>query len=259
MPDSMTTILVSNRTGHTMLYRQAVDEDTLEPLVTEGYGRNPRVTPDGRNIIYLGLTETGTHSGGPQPVLRASLTGGLPQLLFTARPNSLLTCARPPSALCVIAEPTDDRHDLVLTAVDPFTGRGGEVAHFTLDPTDDRWFIDLSPDGARIAAIRSPAGPIYLLSLHGRPTQEIHVDGLNNLSEFLWAADGKSLFVTAGVRNGRVISNVDLRGNARVLWKTPQDAGEEVSEALAIPSPDGRHLALQAWTTSGNMWMMENF
>jgi hypothetical protein len=28
---------------------------------------------------------------------------------------------------------------------------------------------------------------------------------------------------------------------------------------IAFPSPDGRHLAFQSQTMSGNMWMMENF
>jgi hypothetical protein len=27
----------------------------------------------------------------------------------------------------------------------------------------------------------------------------------------------------------------------------------------AVPSPDGRHLAIYTWTVSSNMWMMENF
>jgi hypothetical protein len=27
----------------------------------------------------------------------------------------------------------------------------------------------------------------------------------------------------------------------------------------AIPSPDGRHLAIKSWTLDSNIWMMENF
>jgi serine/threonine protein kinase len=253
--DSRVTILSSNQGGHSGLYKQALDENTVEPLLTEGFGRDARVTPDGQNIIYLGPTDEGSQIGGPQPVMRVRLTGGPSHLLFKARDLSLLMCARSPATLCVIAEPTEDRKQEIFTGLDPLKGRGPELARFALDPNDDRWFSDLSPDGTRIAAIRSPAGPIYLLSLRGQPTQEIHVKGWSNLSEFIWAADGKSLYVTAVEHNRRIILHVDLLGNANVFWQTLGDSGE----VLAYPSPDGRKLALQAWTTSGNMWMMENF
>jgi hypothetical protein len=39
------------------------------------------------------------------------------------------------------------------------------------------------------------------------------------------------------------------------LWKSQGVTG---ATELA-PSPDGRHLALQTWTTNGNIWMLENF
>jgi hypothetical protein len=51
------------------------------------------------------------------------------------------------------------------------------------------------------------------------------------------------------------VLHVDFQGNARVLWESSGATGE----TLAIPSPDGRHLAIQNWTADGNMWMMENF
>ncbi len=257
--DSNAIILVSNRsnrTGHFGIYKQSLNEDTAEPLLTEGVGQFARVTPDGQNIIYLGRAKSGGwRARDPEPVMRVPLTGGPSQLLFMARPFSLLTCAKSPSTLCVIAEPTEDRKQEIFTALDPMKGRGPELFRFALHMNDDRWFSDLSPDGARIAAIRGPAGPIYVFSLRGQPAREIQVKGWSNLSAFIWAADGKSLFVTAGVHSRRVVLHVDLLGNAHVLWETPGEFGE----AVAFPSPDGRKLALKAWTTSGNMWLMEKY
>ena len=60
---------------------------TLQILsLTEGYGRNPRVTPDGKSIVYLGMGEDGSPPARvPQPVMRVSVTGGPSQRLFTAR------------------------------------------------------------------------------------------------------------------------------------------------------------------------------
>jgi hypothetical protein len=224
--------------------------------VTEGFGRDARVTPDGKNIIYLGMGENGaTPTSAPEPVIRVALSGGPSQRLFVAHTFSLLSCARSPSDLCVIGEPTEDGTQLVVTAIDPQKGRGAELFRFALVANDKNWFLDLSPDGTRVAVTRNLAGPIYILSLWGQVLQQVHVKGWSNLEFLNWAADGKSLFVTVGIRNGKVLLHVDLQGNAHPLWENSgSSAGTE-----AHPSPDGRHLALNGWTTNGNMWLMENF
>src|SRR5262249_32816385 len=43
--DSSAVFFVSNRLGKYGIYKQALDAQTAEPVLTEGYGRNPRVTP----------------------------------------------------------------------------------------------------------------------------------------------------------------------------------------------------------------------
>ena len=187
--------------------------------------------------------------------MRVPINGGLPQMLFTAAAWSLITCARAPSELCAIAEPSDDHKELIVTALDAMKGRGPQLTRFPLDPNDNRWFLDLSADGTRIAVTRNPAGPIHVISVHGQPMQEITVKNWSNLLEFTWAIDGKGLFLVAGIRGGQVVLHVDLSGNAHRLWESIGAFAAEVAK----PSPDGRHLAIQSWTTNGNMWMMENF
>jgi hypothetical protein len=56
------------------------------------------------------------------------------------------------------------------------------------------------------------------------------------------------------VRGRRTLLHVDLRGNPQVLWE-----GSGSGQTVAIPSRDGRRLAISNWTTDGNIWMMENF
>jgi len=254
--DSETVVNTSNRTGVFGIYKQRLGEEAAEPLVTEGYGRNPRVTPDGKWMLYLGVGDTtqppDTRS---QPVMRVPIGGGTSQKLFIARPNAILDCARSRSNLCVIGEESDDRKQLVVTSVDPMRGRGSELFRFPLDPKSDSSWYALSLDGTRIAATRNQAGPIYILSLRGQSLQEIMVKGWSNLQEFTWAADGKGLYVPANVPGGDVLLYVNLQGNARVLWRNPGASGE----TLAHPSPDGRHLAIQTLVASGNMWIMEDF
>ncbi len=252
MPDSRGVILISNRTGHGQIYKQLLGEDKATLIAPDG-GRNARVSADGNWILYF--QHSAESPPAPEPVMRVSIAGGPSQFLFTAKPNSLIVCARSPSDLCAIAEPTDDRGWLVLTALDSLKGRGAEIARFALDPNDDHWSVEFSPDGTRIAATRSPTGPIYILSLRGQPTQEIHVKGWSNLLGVNWTADGRSLFATAGVRTGRALLHVDFKGNAHVLWQSAGGSGE----TSARPSPDGRRLAISDWTMAGNVWMMENF
>jgi hypothetical protein len=253
--DSKAIILVSNRTGKFALYKQQLDEDTAEALVPEEYGRNPRVTPDGKRLLYFARTGAPPASV-PEPVMRVSINGGPSEPLFTATAGTvLITCAHAPSDLCATAGSSGDHKQAVVTALDPLKGRGPELTRFAVDPNQDNWWLDLSPDGTRFAATRSASGPITIFSLHGEVIQEIHVKGWSNLLAFSWAADGKSLFAVVGIRGGRVVLHVDLQGNASVLWENIGGSGE----TLAIPSPDGRRLGLQAWTTNGNIWMLQNF
>src|SRR4051794_38602413 len=42
------------RSGQFGVYLQPLDDDAAEPLVTQGYGGNPRVTPDGKWLLYRG-------------------------------------------------------------------------------------------------------------------------------------------------------------------------------------------------------------
>ena len=254
--DSKAMILVSNRSGKFALYKQFLDQDAAEPLVAEGYGRDPRVTPDGKGVVYLGIGADGlSPSKGPEPVMRVSLSGGPSQMLFIAKPGSLITCARSPSGLCAIGEPSDDAKQIIVFVLDPIKGRGPELFRFALLGNYDNWSLDLSPDGSRFAATQDRVGPISIFSRRGQVLQTVLVKDWSELQSLVWSADGKDLFVTATNRAGRVILHVDLQGRAMVLWENMGASGE----TLAHPSPDGRYLEFDGWALSSNMWMIENF
>jgi eukaryotic-like serine/threonine-protein kinase len=256
--DSKYLLNVSTRGGNLQLYKQLLDEETEEPLVPEGYGRNPRATPDGKWVLYLGRVNTGEPpEKKAEPVMRVPIEGGPPQKLFTAKPLSMITCASPASKMCAIAEPSEDRTQVIVSSLDPLRGRGPELTRFAIDPNGDPGWALLSPDGTRIVSMGSPPGSIHILSLRGQPTQEIKLEGWSNtyLFEPTWVADGRGLYVSADSRGGKVLLYMDLQGNARVLW---EGAGA-TAETLAYASPDGRHLMIQTWTNNDNMWLMENF
>jgi hypothetical protein len=176
-------------------------------------------------------------------------------------------CAKSPAGGCAIAEPTPNRKQLVFTAVDPLKGRVRELARFDTDPASEAKYVwDLSPDSSRIAILKYSGGQIHILPLNGQAPQEIVVKGWNNLLSVNWMADGKGLFASSAAQGGSVLLRVDLQGHAHVLWEQKGSIARWSFYGLggptapwAVPSPDGRHLAIYDWQLSANMWMMENF
>ena len=71
-----------------------------------------------------------------------------------------------------------------------------------------------------------------------------------------WTADSKSVFATGQTANEiPVVLGVEPNGNHRVLLE-----GERTAPyGWAMPSPDGRHLALEVVMRENNVWMVENF
>ena len=255
-PDSKALIFISDRGGRFGVYKQFQGEDTAQPLATPEEGvRDPVVTPDGKWVLYFVHRDNPTGSGNgskPEPLMRVPIAGGPSQLVLTAvRPESRVSCARPPSDLCVIAELSEDRKQVIVDAVDFVKGRGSELTRFAVLPNDDLWNIELSPDATRFAAIRSPEDPIYVWSLHAQKMREVRVKGWSNLRSVNWSADGKGLFVVTTQKGYGTVLHVDFQGHANVLW-------ERATEGLA-ESPDGHHLCITSNTVDQNFWMLENF
>jgi serine/threonine protein kinase/WD40 repeat protein len=253
--DGKAVIFFSDRDGTKGLFKQSLGQDTAERISNakeDGYVLSACVSPEGSSVFYRSNPE---EHGPPAPskLMRVPITGGSPQLVLTANLEGGPRCAKSPATLCAIAERSPDRKQLVFEAFDPVKGRGRELAELKTDEMPDyQW--DLSPDGTRIALLKNQEGRIQILSLNGRAPQEITVKGWGSLNSADWAADGKGLVVSSRKERGPVLLSVDLQGNARLLWER---AGS--FKTYGVPSPDGRHLAMQRWIVDGNMWMMENF
>ena len=131
-------------------------------------------------------------------------------------------------------------------------GKGRELVRLERWPN---W--GLSPDGSRLAIVTDDnAGQLRFLALDTGATHDVIVKGWAVLRGVDWTADGGSVLIASGTTRGTsVILEVDMEGNARVLLES--DA--HIEFAWAIPSPDGRYLALNAFTGENNVWMVENF
>jgi Tol biopolymer transport system component len=249
-------LFLSDRNGPQDIFRQALDQDSAEAIVTGPEEKNgPRLSPDGSWVLYS-LTNAGnTGTSAATRVMRIPTPGGPPELVLTARGVSNMVCARLPATFCALDEMGPDQKQRVISAFDPVKGRGRELARIDGDPSVIvNWA--LSPDGSSIATIKFDRleGRIRFVSLTGKSTPDLIVKGWSSLNSVDWSSDGKALLVSSNTRNGATLLYIDLKGGAHPLWEQ-----KGVWQTWGIPSPDGRYLALSGRTLDSNAWMIENF
>jgi hypothetical protein len=156
--------------------------------------------------------------------------------------------------MCAVFERTQDRKEIIVTAFNPLKGLGAVLTRIAVDPNMENWSAYFSPDGTRISLMLEVTSQIKIFTIRGELINEIQVKGLAGLTSSAWAPDGKALFVSGHVPWGHALLRVSLDGQTQPIIENhaPDVMG-------AMPSPDGRHLALFAAGDNGNMWMMENF
>jgi hypothetical protein len=251
--DSSEILITSNRNRLWGLFRQARDSDATVPLVAGSEQPiGARISPNGAWVLY---TISGNDGGLSTPIsrriMRVPLSGGVSERVLEASVSGF-SCAKS-AELCIFAEHRDDGRALLFTRFDPLKGRGPELARFDTYPAESyEW--DLSPDGTRIAILRSLGTEIHILTVPGGMMKTVAVKGSNSLQHVIWRADGTGLLTTSHVEASALLLSVDLRGNSRVLW---QEAGSLGTSA--VPSRDGRHLAIMNRRGTDNIWMLENF
>jgi DNA-binding winged helix-turn-helix (wHTH) protein/Tol biopolymer transport system component len=253
-PDSNAVVFRSLRNGHLRLFRQALDSDTEEPLVMGTSNvAGSSISPDGSWLFYLDCGKEGDCDLPTTPLMRVPIRGGTPKLVLTSDTYGRPRCAVAPATLCAIAEQSEDGKPLIFTAFDALKGRGAELTRFETEPAA-QYSWSLSPDGTRIAILRSWDSHLHIISLNGRAPQQVTVKRWTRLAGVYWAADGKGWFMQSKTQAGVVLLHVDLQGGAQPLWELKGD-----SLAYGLPSPDGRHLAIVATARNNNVWLMEDF
>jgi hypothetical protein len=260
--DSRTAIIVSNHSNYSAVYRQNLGTDVTEPIIARnerGLIGDASLTPDAKWILLM-VYPLPFGATPPRPqVWRVPTSGGALEQLFSLAPGSGFYCARAPATLCVTAEPTANRKEIVVAAFDTATGvRGRELLRFDRYPSRDEdpapLAFALSPDGRWVSTSVGPAGPLRILSLHGDPPRVLPVRGLNVQQPAAWTPDGRGLIVTTYRDDAAVLLHVDLQGNAQELFKC-----DSAQICFGIPSPDGKHLGIYQSKSNANIWMLENF
>jgi serine/threonine protein kinase len=253
--DSREVVFTSNRDEKWGVYRQPLSGGAARPVLVGSPGDSrgpyaqevgfgfPRPSPDGGWLLI-----ERTHTDARTDLLRVPMTGG-PEELIARDIMGFASCAAPSMQLCEYSR--KEKNELIFTGFDPQL-KQRELGRFKIDPDAVLFGEALSPDATRIALHQQGAGSIYLLNLKTQALQHIIVKHWSNLVSMDWAADGKGLFMFSNERGG-VLLHVDLHGNTQVLWEPHQ------IQVWALPSPDGKHVAMPLAFSHVNVWMMENF
>ena len=255
-PDGKGVLFHSNRNGQNDIFKQALDRDTAEPIVTGPRDKHdPAVSPDGSWILYLQDI-----AGGKTRIMRVPTTGGPPQLVLEGPGIDGLGCCRSPRSLCVFGERTQDEKQYVFTALDPMQGRGRELARVDLKQPINSYCWSLSPDGSRIAFTQQEKDKrdarVELIPSADDKRAEILLGG-QWLCSIQWAIDGKGLYVGSHPAEGGGLFFVDMEGRSSDLLR--QQRQPFSYWIRGVPSPDGHYLAVSGQIMYTNIWMLENF
>jgi hypothetical protein len=246
-PDSTQVIFSSNRDGTLDLYKQRLDSDVAEPFVVAPGGQNlARVTSDGQWVLY-----TDEQPEKPTRIMRVPLVGGRPEPLVTFAPGAGGFCHCSFHGRCVLLEIGPSIGSPIrVFALDPIRGKQQELAQFPRTGGGN-----LTPDGENFAYIvpeeTGIQNRIRILSFHGEPLHDIVVKNVVRLGNLdSWPTGG---FLSQEVASPRqTLLFITAEGNANVLWRP-----EQLDVWVAIPSPDGKHLAITAATRQSNVWLID--
>ena len=255
-PDSQSVIFISDRDGIFHLFKQAPDQPAPDLLVGGDQSvYNARLNPDSSEILFVRNPDPGDRQGLVR-LMRLPVSGGTPQLVLTEPSITNFQCARVPSTVCVFSQVSSDSLDFF--TFDPVTGKKTPLTRIEGAASHkENW--SLCPDGLTLALAKKTNVPgpadIHLFSIADGKDRTLTLQNWSGISSLDWAADGHTIWVTATSPVGiQTLLNVDLRGRAKpFLQESEKDLG------WAIPSPDGRRLAIWEANANSNAWLLEGF
>lgn len=251
-PDSREVIFVSDRTGFFEVYKQGIDQAVPDLLVSTQHSQLVRLSPDGTQILFLVYPRWG-NTDEEIPLMRVPFAGGAPQLVAKASWISNQQCARAPAKVCLFS--TIHGNELTFFSFDPIQGQPSQILQMK-DEVPQFFNWTLSPDGSMLAIAKAIAGEasprIRLVSLKDGSDRWLTVDGPVEISSIDFSADSKGIWAVSGGEKENTLLYVDLQGHARTVWSP-----KNTFVGWAIPSRDGKHLALDIRSISANAWMLE--
>jgi len=260
--DSKAVLFISDRDGKPHIYKQDLSNSQPELLVEDKnlFG-GPRLTPDGASVLYSVSTKPDDPLAHLR-VMRMPIAGGSSQSVLEGSGINNFECATLPATLCVYGQrdPTSEYYRFF--TFNPDGTKGDEILAGKVKREDGPNHWGLSLDGRYLVTALSQnpynAPVLRVFDLARGTEQLIPVPQIGLMFGMDWAWDSNTLWLGGfvgrgewGARSG--LFRVDLTGKI-----TPMYRGLNPSITFAIPSPDGRHLALGAATETSNMWLLED-
>ncbi|HKW34395.1 MAG TPA: hypothetical protein VJN92_15395 [Candidatus Acidoferrum sp.] len=246
-PDGKAVLFSSDRNGAREIFKQAIDQPVAESLVTSAdQVAQPKLTPDGSEVLYIS-TPKSPGPETPSSIFAIPIRGGTPRLVLKDAGIYNLQCARLPSTLCLYSVAKGNTWETFR-----FDVKSGE--RITPPQIDAECNWSLSPDGSQRAIVpfRPDQGTIQLRSTSTGKTRDLVVKGWNGLMGIEWSADGKSLLVSwKNHKWDSALLNITLDGRASVLMRS---SSSDIWHA--VPSPDGRLLAIGEARGPQNVWQV---
>jgi DNA-binding winged helix-turn-helix (wHTH) protein len=252
--DDRTALFHSSRSGTYSIYRQDLDEPDAGLVVGDRYeNRFPVASLDGQWIYYFARLTGDSSLQAVNNLMRVPVNGG-PVELVDARRDAYRALRCPAAgSWCVLSERIEPYQ--VMYRFDMKRGKLDEIMRIERTPG---FYLDwaISPDASTIALIDSVGDDlhnrIFLRSIATGETREIEVEGHRAFRSIVWSRDGQGLFVAASGGDEGMLLHVTLEGRASVLRRQLRNA-----DTWGVPSPDGRHLLFQEWTSASNVMLME--
>ncbi|MBI1792426.1 MAG: PD40 domain-containing protein [Acidobacteria bacterium] len=242
--DSKAVIFSSDRNGTPDIFVQEIGKDFASPLVVgPDNDSSPRQSPDGAWVLFNRI------SSNPRAkrLMRVPAGGGRPEEVMAVGARTMFECGVVPGSPCVLEERVGK--EVIVSLLDPARGKGREL--FRAEYLNN---ADITGDGKRLA-MQVERNRIRVVSLDGKTEREVVVEGVSAVRSLAWAADGKGFYTGSfAPPNSETLLYVDLRGKARELWRQARS-----SPMWAVPSPDGKYLAIRAETRDSNVWTLEDF
>jgi hypothetical protein len=186
-------------------------------------------------------------------IWKIPLSGGPAEKLLEGRINGV-ECSK---NLCIYGEESADASVLTFRelnqAAAPHQDR--ELIQMNLREIGTPYSWSISPSGTTLAIAKQFDRKITIIDLGNRRMKTLNLQNSPLIRNINWSANGKGLFVSHPTKEGSALLYLDLRGNARTLWTV---GGQNVL-LRALPSPDGKRLAIQVSSTDDNVWMIQNF
>jgi Tol biopolymer transport system component/DNA-binding winged helix-turn-helix (wHTH) protein len=250
--DSKSIVFVSDRTGSFNIYKQRLDQAVPDLLVDGSqHSQLVRLSPDGTQVFYLSYPLAGDPDSNVR-LMGVPLAGGPPQQILKANWISNHQCARAPATLCLYSVIRDN--DLTMFSFDPTRGQGSQILQIKGD-TPQLFNWTLSPDGSTLAVAKAKwdaESKIRFVSIKDGSERSVAVRGWTGIESIDWDANSKGIWATTSDEKENALLHVDLQGNARTVWRPKNKI-----VGWAIPSRDGKRLALNIRSVSANAWMLE--